>query len=125
MPWIFEAKTLLEPLTFSGWGKIALRQRIGFRQRIAHNDRDLSLRRFRELICPCMTQAEQRDTADEIVAEFKLCLLTWNICMRKKDSNVRASIARCQLTDYQKHKKGSIQPTCMVPLFGHDSILPS
>ena len=79
----------------------------GYRQKIAHNDRDLSLRRFRELICPCMTQAKQRDTADEIVAELKHCFLTWDICMRKKDSNVRVSIARCQLTDCQKHKKGS------------------
>ena len=41
-------------------------------------DINLSLRRFRELICLCMTTAEQRDTADEIVAEFKFCLLTWD-----------------------------------------------
>jgi hypothetical protein len=39
----------------------------GVRQRAAHNNRDLSLRKFRELICHCMTLAKQRDTADEIV----------------------------------------------------------
>ena len=79
----------------------------GYRQRLANDNRDMSLRRFRELICPCMTDAKQRDTADEIVAEFKHCLLTWDICMRKKNSNVRASIVKCQSTDCPQHKKGS------------------
>jgi hypothetical protein len=41
------------------------------RQRSDNQGRDLSLKRFRQLICPCMTKAEQRDTADQIVAEFK------------------------------------------------------
>lgn len=51
-----------------------------------------------------MTIAKQRDTADEIVAEFKHGLVTWDVCMRKKDSNVRASIAKCQLTECPKQK---------------------
>lgn len=76
----------------------------GVRQRALNKERDLSLRRFRELICPCMTTAKQRDTADEIVAEFKFCLLTWDIGMRKKDRNVRAEIEKCQCI---LHKKGS------------------
>jgi hypothetical protein len=79
----------------------------GVRQRAAHNNRDLSLRKFRELICPCMTLAKQRDTADEIVAEFKHCLLTWDTNMRKKDSNVKASIEKCKNTECAQHKRGS------------------
>ena len=39
----------------------------GVRQIAAHNNRNLSMRKFRELICPCMTLAKQRDTADEII----------------------------------------------------------
>ena len=77
----------------------------GLRQRLSNNDRDLSLRRFRELICPCMTLAKQRDTADEIVAEFKHCLLTWDVNMRKKDRNVKASIEKCSNTECAQHKK--------------------
>ena len=79
----------------------------GVRQRAAHNNRNLSLRKFRELICPCMTLAKQRDTADEIVAEFKHCLLTWDTNMRKKDSNVKASIEKCKSTECVQHKRGS------------------
>ena len=79
----------------------------GHRQRLANNNRDLSLRRFRELICPCMTLAKQRDTADEIVAEFKQCLLTWDINMRKKDSHIKASIEKCSNTECCQHKKNS------------------
>jgi hypothetical protein len=56
----------------------------GARQRIANEGNYSSLRRFRELMCPCMTKCKQRDTADKIEAEFKHCLLTWNINMRKK-----------------------------------------
>jgi hypothetical protein len=44
----------------------------GMRQRNDNQGRDLSLKRFRQLICPCMTKAKQRDTADQIVAEFKV-----------------------------------------------------
>jgi hypothetical protein len=79
----------------------------GHRQRLANNSRDLSLRRFRELICPCMTLAKQRDTADEIVAEFKQCLLTWDINMRKKDSLIKRSIEICSNTECCQHKKNS------------------
>jgi hypothetical protein len=79
----------------------------GHRQRLANNNRDLSLRRFRELICPCMTLAKQRDTADEIVAEFKQCLSTWDINMRKKDSHVKASIEKCSNTECCQHKKNT------------------
>ena len=43
----------------------------GGRQRNINGGRNLSIRRFRELFCPCMTKAKQRDTADQIVAEFK------------------------------------------------------
>ena len=39
----------------------------GERQRNINGGRNLSLRRFRELICPCMTKAKQRDTAEQIV----------------------------------------------------------
>ena len=78
----------------------------GARQRISNNGRNLSLRRFEELICPCMTKAKQRDTADQIVAEFKQCLQAWE-GMRKKDSNVKASISRCMKTDCPLHKEGS------------------
>ena len=59
----------------------------GVAQREENRGRDLSLKKFRELICPCMSHAKQRDTADEIVAEFKHCLHTWDICIRKKDRN--------------------------------------
>ena len=55
----------------------------GARQRNNNSGRNMSLRRFREFICPCMTKAKQRDTADQIVAEFKHCLKTWDD-MRKK-----------------------------------------
>ena len=79
----------------------------GARQRMENSNRDLSIRRFRELICPCMTLAKQRDTADEIIAEFKHCLLTWDVNMRKKDRNVRSSIERCQLTECKQHQNGS------------------
>ena len=79
----------------------------GARQRLENSNRDLSIRRFRELICPCMTQAKQRDTADEIIAEFRHCLLTWDINMRKKDRNIRASIEKCQLTECKQHQKSS------------------
>lgn len=78
----------------------------GARQRNSNNGRNLSLRRFRELICPCMTKAKQRDTADQTVAEFKQCLQSWD-GMRKKDNNVRASIARCMTTECSLHKPGS------------------
>jgi hypothetical protein len=61
----------------------------GARQRNNNKGRNLSLRRFLELLCPCMTKAKQRDTADQIVAEFKQCLQSWD-GMRKKDNNVRA-----------------------------------
>ena len=79
----------------------------GIRQRNANMNKDLSEKRFRELICPCMTHCKQRDTADEIVAEFKHCLVTWDTNMRKKDKNVRASIERCKLTECKQHKKDS------------------
>ena len=79
----------------------------GIRQRNANKGKDLSEKRFRELICPCMTHCKQRDTADEIVAEFKHCLLTWNVNMRKKDKNVKASIERCQASECPQHKLGS------------------
>jgi hypothetical protein len=75
----------------------------GHIQRLAINNRDLWLRRFRELICPCMTLAKQRDTADEIVAEFKQCLSTWDMNMRKKDSHVEASIEICSDTECCQH----------------------
>ena len=79
----------------------------GVAQREENRGRDLSLKKFRELICPCMSHAKQRDTADEIVAEFKHCLHTWDICMRKKDRNVRLEIARCSSTECSQHKGGS------------------
>ena len=79
----------------------------GTRQRLKNKGKNSSLKRFRELICPYMTKCKQRDTADEIVAEFKHCLATWNINMRIKDRNVRASIERCQATDCPQHKLGS------------------
>ena len=44
----------------------------GARQRNGNSGRNLSLRRFRELICPCMTDAKQRDTADQIVADSSI-----------------------------------------------------
>ena len=67
----------------------------------------MSVKKFRELICPCMSHAKQRDTADEIVAEFKHCLHTWDVCMRRKDRNVRLEIARCSSTECPQHKEGS------------------
>jgi hypothetical protein len=79
----------------------------GARQRLSNKGKDISLRRFRALICPCMSKAKQRDTADEIVAEFKYCLVTWDTGMRKKDKNVRGAIEKCQLTDCPVHKQGS------------------
>ena len=78
----------------------------GERQRNSNGGRNMSLRRFRELICPCMTKAKQRDTADQIVAEFKQCLRSWDM-MRKKDYNVKASISRCMNTECALHKRGS------------------
>ena len=67
----------------------------GIRQIAAHNNRNLLMRKFRELICyPSMMLAKQRDTADEILAEFKHCLHTRDTNMRKKDSNVKASIEK-------------------------------
>ena len=78
----------------------------GDRQRNSNGGRNMSLRRFRELICPCMTKAKQRDTADQIVAEFKQCLRSWDL-VRKKDYNVKASISRCMDTDCVLHKRGS------------------
>jgi hypothetical protein len=78
----------------------------GERQRISNNGRDLSLRRFRELICACMTKAKQRDTADQIVAEFKQCLSTWDL-MRRKDNNVKNSIERCKMTECRLHSASS------------------
>ena len=78
----------------------------GARQRNSSSGRNMSLRRFRELICPCMTKAKQRDTADQIVAEFKHCLKTWDD-MRKKDNNIKLAISRCQSTECSYHKDGS------------------
>ena len=78
----------------------------GDRQRDSNGGRNMSLRRFRELICPCMTKSKQRDTADQIVAEFKQCLRSWDL-MRKKDNNVKASISRCMNTECVLHKRGS------------------
>ena len=78
----------------------------GGRQRNANNGRDMSLRRFRELICPCMTLAKQRDTADQIVAEFKQCLKTWKL-MRKRDNNVKSCIERCRNTECRLHNESS------------------
>ena len=80
----------------------------GAELRISNNGRNLSLRRFRTLICPCMTKAKQRDTADQTVAEFKQCLKTWD-WMRVKDKNVRSSISRCMTTQCSFHKQGSPQ----------------
>ena len=80
----------------------------GARQRLENSNRDLSIRRFRELICPCMTLAKQRDTADEIIAEFKHCLLTWDVNMRKKDRNIRASIEKYQFAECKHHLNGSL-----------------
>ena len=80
----------------------------GTRQRNNNNGRNLSLRRFRELICPCMTHAKQRDTADQIVAEFKQCLRTWDT-MRRKDQNVKASILRCSTTKCPFHANNSCE----------------
>ena len=78
----------------------------GARQRNSNSGRNLSMRRFRELICPCMTNAKQRDTADQIVAEFKQCLRTWDL-MRGKDQNVKASILRCSSTECPFHANSS------------------
>ena len=80
----------------------------GARQRVENSNSDLSIRRFRELICPCMMLAKQRDTADEVIAEFKHCLVTWDVNMRKKDRNVRSSIGRCQLIECKEHQNGSL-----------------
>ena len=78
----------------------------GARQRNNNGGRNLSMRRFRELICPCMTNAKQRDTADQIVAEFKQCLRTWDL-MRRKDQNVKAAILRCSSTECPLHANTS------------------
>lgn len=85
-----------------------IKSEYGGRQKIENNGRDLSIARFRELICPCMTEAKQRDTADEIVAEFNHCLTTWDISMRKQNKHVRAEISRCSLTECPQHKTGSL-----------------
>ena len=74
----------------------------GARQRNSNSGRNMFLRRFRELICPCMT----RDTADQIVAEFKQCLKSWDD-MRKKDNNIKKAISRCQFTECSYLKEGS------------------
>jgi hypothetical protein len=84
-----------------------IKSEYGARQRLKNKGKDLSMKRFRELICPCMTHAKQRDTADEIVAEFKHCLNTWDVCMRKQNQNVKAEIAKCRLTECSQHKEGS------------------
>ena len=78
----------------------------GARQRNSNSGRNMSLRKFRELICPCMTKAKQRGTADQIMAEFKQCLKTWDD-VRKKDNNVKLAITRCQSTECSYHKDGS------------------
>jgi hypothetical protein len=83
-----------------------IKSEYGMRQRNDNQGRDLSLKRFRQLICPCMTKAKQRDTADQIVAEFKQCLKSWEI-MRKKDNNVKSAIARCMTTECPSHKEGT------------------
>ena len=82
----------------------------GARQRNGNSGRNLSLRRFRELICPCMTNAKQRDTADQIVAEFKQYLRSWDLVIRK-DHNVEASILRCSSTECSLHAEGSSKAT--------------
>lgn len=84
-----------------------MKSEYGERQRTENKGKDLSLKKFRELICLCMTEAKQRDTADEIVAEFKQCLHTWDIGMRKKDPHVRAEISRCSATECPQHKAGT------------------
>ena len=48
----------------------------------------------------------KEDTADQIMAEFKQCLRSWDL-MRKRDYNVKASISRCMDTDCVLHKRGS------------------
>jgi hypothetical protein len=80
----------------------------GARLRLVNKGRDLSQRKFRELICPCMTKAKQRDAADQIVAEFKQCLKTWER-MRKRDNNVKTAIQRCRNTECRLHNEGSNQ----------------
>lgn len=78
----------------------------GGRQRVANKGNDLSVKRFRELICPCMSDAKQRDTADETVAEMKHCLQTWE-GLRKKDPNVKAQIILCRATECHQHKEAT------------------
>lgn len=85
-----------------------IKSEYGQRQRLATKGKDLCLKTFRQLICPCMTEAKQRDAADEIVAEFKHCLQTWDVCMRKRDRHVRAEIMKCSTTECPQHKKGSL-----------------
>lgn len=82
----------------------------GARQRNSNSGRNRSLRRFRELICPCMKKAKQRDTADQIVAEFKHYLKSWDD-MRKKDNNIKLAIFRCQSTECSYHKDGLLSAT--------------
>ena len=82
----------------------------GARQINGNSGRNLSLRRFRELICLCMTNAKQRDTANQIVAEFKQCLRSWDL-MRRKDQNVKASILRSSSTECSLNAEGSSKAT--------------
>ena len=79
----------------------------GVAQRAENRGRDLTLKKFRELICPRVSHAKQRDTADEIVAEFQHYFHAWDVCMKKKDRNVRLKIARCSSTECPQHKDGS------------------
>ena len=77
----------------------------GLRQRLSYNDRDLSLRRFRELICPCMTLAKQRDTVDETVAEFKHCLLIWDVNMRYRIGMLKLLLRNVRTQDARSIRK--------------------
>lgn len=89
-----------------------IKSEYGGRQRLENKGKDLSIQRFRGLICPSMTDAKQRDTADEIEAEFKHCLSTWDVGMRKNNQHVRAEIVKCSNTDCPQHKSGTSSADC-------------
>jgi hypothetical protein len=81
----------------------------GARQRLKNEGKDTSMKKFRELIYPCMTRAKQTDSADEIVAEFNTqhFLNTWDVCMKKQSQNIKAEITKCRLTERSQDKEGS------------------
>jgi hypothetical protein len=76
----------------------------GERLRQSNKNKDLSEKKFRELICPCISLAKQIDTADETKQEMTFCVEAFET-MRKKNKDVKAQIEKCSKTNCSYHKK--------------------